>query len=273
MFDITDGNETAIAVNNTSVFNADQLSSVGIADESLLVYLDASNISSYPGTGNTWYDLSGNNNNAILNGNASNPYWTGDSFYFPATANGLNGAMQIPSSTTLNDASEFTISMLFTLETKTVISGDSAWMCLFSKSVSSSGQSPAISIHQDSGSRYLHIERPSGFNSSSNIFTDYTGQTWYHVVAVISTTSYGYINGTQVSTALGGTTSTTNPIYIGTDYDSEMFKGKLRYLKVFNRALTAEEIAIEADIFNSDKKMKIHKDGTLYIAGEVIEGL
>jgi hypothetical protein len=46
-----------------------------------------------------------------------------------------------------------------------------------------------------------------------------------------------------------------------------------KHIKLFNRALTAEEIAIEADIMNSDRKMKTHEDGTLYIAGDIIEGL
>ena len=56
----------------------------------------------------------------------------------------------------------------------------------------------------------------------------------------------------------------------GTTY---AFNGNIKNFKVFNRALSAKEIAIENDIFNSDKKMKIDKDGSLYISGDVIEGL
>ena len=39
-----------------------------IINENLILYLDASNPSSYPGTGTVWYDLSGNNNDFNLNG-------------------------------------------------------------------------------------------------------------------------------------------------------------------------------------------------------------
>ena len=39
-----------------------------IINNSLILYLDASNKSSYPGTGTVWYDLSGNNNDFNLNG-------------------------------------------------------------------------------------------------------------------------------------------------------------------------------------------------------------
>ena len=38
----------------------------GIVTDGLKLWLDASNPVSYPGSGNTWYDLSGNNNNATL---------------------------------------------------------------------------------------------------------------------------------------------------------------------------------------------------------------
>lgn len=38
----------------------------GIVTDGLKLWLDASNPASYPGSGTTWYDLSGNNNNATL---------------------------------------------------------------------------------------------------------------------------------------------------------------------------------------------------------------
>ena len=42
-----------------------------IVTDGIVFYLDAANRKSYPGTGTTWYDLSGNNNNATLVGNNS----------------------------------------------------------------------------------------------------------------------------------------------------------------------------------------------------------
>lgn len=55
---------------------------VAPTDPYLKVWVDAGNASSYSGTGNTWYDLSGNNNNLALNGSPSYDATTG-SFYFP----------------------------------------------------------------------------------------------------------------------------------------------------------------------------------------------
>ena len=216
-----------------------------IVRDGLIVYLDAANSKSYPGSGNTWFDLSGNSNNAILNGNANNPIWDSNGYWnFPATSIGLNGGMIINNSATLSTASTMTVELIFTLELKTLISGDSPWMAIFSKGSTRSNQTPAISINQGTALRYLHIERPAAFNSASGLFTDYSGNVWYHVVAVLGSTSFGYLNTNQVSTASGGITANTNPIYIGLDSDREMFKGKLAVVKVYNKALTPQEIKL-----------------------------
>ena len=53
-------------------FNTD-----GIAEVDLLIHLDATNTSSYGGTGSTWTDLSGNDRNGTLVGS---PSWDGQSF-------------------------------------------------------------------------------------------------------------------------------------------------------------------------------------------------
>ena len=42
-----------------------------IVTDGLALHLDAGNRKSYPGSGNTWYDLSGNNNNGTFNGTTS----------------------------------------------------------------------------------------------------------------------------------------------------------------------------------------------------------
>jgi hypothetical protein len=220
-----------------------------IVTDGLILALDAANTKSYPGSGTTWFDLSGNGNNATLDGNVNNPAWNSSGYWsFAATSNGINGGMLINNSTSLsNIGTSATVELIFTLETKTVISGDSAWMALFSRGgtgAPSTNQNPAISINQtnDGTFRYLHIERPSAFNSAANLFTDYTGNKWYHAVAALGSTSFGYLNAVQVSTAAGGITANVNPIFIGYDGDNEMFKGKLAIVRFYNRQLSAAEI-------------------------------
>jgi len=215
-----------------------------IVDDGLVLYLDAANSKSYNGTGTTWFDLSGNGNNALLNGNVNNPVWNPAGYWnFSATAVGLNGGMIINNSSTLETISTMTVELFFALELKTVISGDSNWMAIFSKGSTRSNQTPAISINQGIGGlRYLHIERPGAFNSSADIFTDYSGNQYYHVTAVLSSTSFGYLNGQQISSASGGIISNSFPIYLGLDSGSEMFKGKLSIVRVYNKALSLTEI-------------------------------
>ena len=214
-----------------------------IVENGLILYLDAANEKSYPGSGTTWFDLTGNNNNAILNGNANNPVWNSNGYWnFPATTTGINGGMIINNSATLQSISQMTVELFFTLESKTLVSGDTDWMAIFSKGSTRGNQTPAISINQGTTLRYLHVERPTAFNSASALFTDYSGNVWYHVVAVLGPTSFSYLNTNQVSTASGGITANTNPIYIGLDSGLEMFKGKLSVVKVYNKTLTLTEI-------------------------------
>jgi len=74
-----------------------------IITDGLVLHLDAANTKSYPGSGNTWYDLSGNGNNAFGQSNSGNnidptnfPFFESDNkgiFRF----NGSNTGLIIPS--------------------------------------------------------------------------------------------------------------------------------------------------------------------------------
>ena len=72
----------------------------------LLLYLNAGNTSSYSGNGNTWYDLSGNNNHGTLraNGSGALPIFANGSFAF----NGSSSYVSIESSVIPNTGS-FTV--------------------------------------------------------------------------------------------------------------------------------------------------------------------
>jgi hypothetical protein len=53
------------------------------SDPDFLLFLKSSESGSYPGSGTTWYDISGKGNNGTLtNKYASNPIWTGSGFEF-----------------------------------------------------------------------------------------------------------------------------------------------------------------------------------------------
>ena len=62
-----------------------------IVSNGLLLNIDASNPGSYSGTGNTWYDLSGNNNHATLNNNPTYDATSGS-----IVTNGTNQYLSVP---------------------------------------------------------------------------------------------------------------------------------------------------------------------------------
>jgi len=59
----------------------------GLSSTNLVLFLDASNKASYPGSGSTWYDLSGNNNNATLFGSPVYSTSNGGILTFSSTSN------------------------------------------------------------------------------------------------------------------------------------------------------------------------------------------
>jgi hypothetical protein len=77
-----------------------------IVTDGLVLYLDAGNTKSYPGSGNTWYDLSGNNRNGSW---VSSPSFTssGSLSYFSTLGNRCTGPAS--NSFNINNTSGYTI--------------------------------------------------------------------------------------------------------------------------------------------------------------------
>jgi len=82
-----------------------------IISTGLVLYLDAANTSSYPGTGTTWSDLSGNGNNATLSGPTFQTT-NGGQFNFNGTTNFASS----PNATSLNPSSQITLSLWLSSE-------------------------------------------------------------------------------------------------------------------------------------------------------------
>lgn len=76
--------------------------------------------------------------------------------------------------------------------------------------------------------------------------TTLSSNVWYHLTAVRSAgVATLYINGNfEISGAMSGNIPTTNPFTIGNghDYTSEAFSGNISYIKVYNTALSANEV-------------------------------
>lgn len=219
-----------------------------IVTDGLVLCLDAANAKSYPGTGNTWFDISGRGNHASKNGNAANPVWNAAGYFaFAATdgSTGVNNIFTVGNSATLQNLTNTTVQFVCAMETKTPVGNDYGWMCIVTKG-EEGNQRPGTSVHQDSGQRFYHIECPAGTNSSADLFTgaDYTGNKYNLFQTVVSNAggTQGNLNGVQVSTSGVTTTGNTGTLFIGNNGSFETFKGKFACLYIYNRALTSKEL-------------------------------
>jgi hypothetical protein len=225
-----------------------QIYGPNIVKNGLVLALDAANRTSYPGTGNTWFDISGNGNNATRNGNAANPSWnSAGHFQFNASdgSTGANNIFTVSNSTSLQNLTNITVQFVCAMETKSPVGSDYSWMCIVTKGEEGGNQRPGTSVNQDPGLRYYHIEVPSGVNSAADLFTnaDYTGNKWNMFQTRVSFAgTQGWLNGTQVSNSGVTTTGNTSTLFIGSNGFFELFKGKFSNLYIYNRALSDQEM-------------------------------
>ena len=222
-----------------------------IVADGLMLCLDAANLKSYPGTGNTWFDLSGNGRNATLfNGVAFSAEKSGCLDFDDV----LNSYATIPhdseiSSQVFGTSTNFTISGWFVMDEYinygTILQKASGGS--YSNSTNGLWVEATNEIRTIIGSNVS--SNPTG--STTSVTYTATPGVWYNAVAIgDGTYARLYINGIQVGTpALFSNitvtrTENTDPITIGTrntESDPNM-DGRVAAIYAYNRGLTAQEI-------------------------------
>jgi hypothetical protein len=200
----------------------------------LTIYADAQVSTSYPGTGTSWFDLSGNNNTGTLFNSII--FTTGTTNYF--TLDGVNDYIQFPTGSTGNNTGSFTMSTWvsgITETPKTVLlrgqnSGD--WSLILEADITSTNAGVKSS---DNTTAYA-VESGVTFNSNG----------WYYLTAVWqSNDSISlYVNGIfQDSTTLNKTTldNTFNGWNIGR-YQTTYYNFNSAEVDIYSRALSSDEI-------------------------------
>jgi hypothetical protein len=205
-----------------------------IVENGLVLHLDAANPRSYPGTGTGWFDLSGNNYNAILvngasfNDNGIKLDGTNDYAYIPSHNSNLafpNGGMTLIVWEKLISYVNF--GGIITTDT----GSDLYWK-----------------IYRDG----LQENYKFRWGSSQNSFPAFTLNKWnmYAAVKDASTNLFLYFNGQLASshTVQQTITSQNNPITFGSyRYDNAVSGAFLSNqiigpVSIYNRSLTSEEI-------------------------------
>ena len=200
-----------------------------IVENGLVLYLDAGNHRSYPGSGTTWTDLSGNGNDGTL---INGPTFDGEN-QGSLVFDGANDYGSIDNNTLLNPSE---IAIVAWIVPHILHTGN-----FISKSFNSNYRFRVLSNGECS-----FIDRGGTNQLYANI--NYTP----NKIISLSATGDGlglkiYQNGILVAsnnTAYGGAT-TSDPVYIGTPVAggvTEIFDGSIYSLQVYNRALTPQEI-------------------------------
>jgi hypothetical protein len=179
----------------------------------LLVQLDASNLSSYSGTGTAWTNLQSNGSYSATLQNS--PSFDNTNKYF--TFDGINQAVRIPQATAINPTigSSFTIQIWARVKTSSpqFSSGDGLISKQFAVSAGSNGYSLTLS---NVGEVTLNMRSASTgtYKSDTGVYSD--GWALYTIVVRFgggsNSPSYTYVSTRRVVTAVNTETTFTNNV-------------------------------------------------------------
>jgi hypothetical protein len=225
---------SGVTLKNTIVYDA-SFNSTGA-----LLYLDPGNSASYPGSGTTWTDLSGNNNTATLVGS---PTWTsaGTASYFSLNGTGSQYASTVTGKYNQTYTGK-TVMAAIRISASAWTPGLDQYRGIFGTNTGQRNFNTYIH-HDTSNNLQIHYSA-GGFGGLSNNVS-IPANTWV-IVAVTQTTSgvlTFYFNGQAVGTVPGQTfsqyrsSSTENVGRL-----DNFWYGDIGVTAVYGRALTADEI-------------------------------
>jgi hypothetical protein len=249
---ISDIVDEVFNINITHQYNS-KATPIDIVHPGLTLWLDSGNPNSFPGTGNTWFDLSGNNNHGTLTNFAGHGPGTESGFntstkfmmfnrHLGSGDTIVNNVVTIPNSSSLNNClpqNGITISFWLKQTTYTctaMTKWTDSWEIYYCPSLVWRTQGTGGS---DGG---------SGLNHTTNLDK-------FHLITAThdGTTRKFYINGEEIYTNNNPVSgqNMTNPISIGA-YPNGHYAtiGAIPVYMLYNRALTPTEVK---QIFNAQR--------------------
>ena len=207
-----------------------------IVEDGLVLYLDAANQKSYPGSGTTWSDLSGNVNNGTLTNGPTFDSGNGGSIVF----DGVNDKITIPHSNSIGMSDNFTFSILVKSSNWTIGNQEG----LVQKgTISNYG----AYLRGGSGTVSFYTTPTSFWAPGPNIGGD--GK-WYYLTFIYSYSQLGYkqiySNGNFHAQLAITTPINTNTSAIDIGYakvgSPQYLKAEVANYILYNRVLTSQEI-------------------------------
>lgn len=222
---------------------------------SYALILDSTKTASYPGTGNVWYDISGNGrdftfvtappyvSNRFEYSSGSSPNYAANSSYNFTNLTGSPAVFSFEFWIWINGSYSNGGSYRFPFSNYDGSNG--GFILAWERPNASGTQSQQVFFGFDSGGTFYQTVGSSGNLTLQN--------QWIHVVIVKDGASYKlYQNASLIQsvtqpTSLKAPSTSTSSIFGVTDTGSAGFDGKLTYVAVFTQALTAGEVT---DLYN-----------------------
>jgi hypothetical protein len=211
-----------------------------------VLYVDAAQLRSYPGSGTIWTDLTANANTLALYNGAVFTGSVGGNIFFDGTNDGVSGS----------NASVYTITNNISIE----VWGNfrtSGNLYVMGKGPSNgvTNEFPGnyeLQLQVNNSLQFMHQTSTTAGNSNFQYFTTttnvYSNNTWTHIVATSNgTTTTIYTNGTARTTTRFGTvgnivSTNSQPIRIGRRADGAVMPGSIAIVRIYNRILSSNEV-------------------------------
>jgi hypothetical protein len=204
-----------------------------IVTDGLVLCLDAANPKSYPGSGTSWTDISGNGNNGTL---VNGVGYSGDNLG-SLSFDGVDDSVDCGTSAVLNVGNNITVNAWF------YVNSNSAYQPIVSKVLSDG--SLGWEVANSSGS-FRTTFRPTATQINLTAGSLVVGNWYMGTMTFDGVTAKLYLNGTQTgSTSTGGpvTLNSSQPLQIGTrGIPVNWYNGNISIAQIYNRALTAQEV-------------------------------
>jgi hypothetical protein len=210
-----------------------------IVTNGLVLALDATNPLSYPGSGNDWYDTSGNNNNATLVNGPTFDSSNGGSIFTDGTND------YISSSYFGNTADSFTFSVWF----KNDNYSESKFPLVRGRDASGNGWSLYTIIYTNGISESAVVTTSAGSTQFTATGTSTLAlNTWYYLTGVwtAGVSIKHYVNGILEATTNTSSTNlrtSTDGWVMGSINTTNFTSGYNAVAQIYNRVLSATEIA------------------------------
>jgi hypothetical protein len=201
-----------------------------IVTDGLVLALDAGSKKSYPDSGTTWYDLSGNGNNGTLTNGPTFGVDSGGVISFDGSNDRVECPNVNPTSLTLEFWFKWT-------------NLNDAWLISNQTGYGNNNNGYLFRIDSPSYSCYFRAGYDTGYAQCASSITL---NEWYHFTSTVNTSATKmYRNGILVSTASGVTIDYTDVtgLTIGSDRAGVVrTAGDMSNIRIYNKALTAQEV-------------------------------